>query len=306
MLKKIILANPHGYCPGVERAINIVEKALEKYGRPIYVRHEIVHNEHVIKSLERKGVIFVDSLDLVPDNSLVIFSAHGVPPSVIEKAKIRNLKVNDATCPLVNKVHLEAIKYHSLGYSIILIGKKGHQEVIGTLGYAPMHLVENIEDVSNLNIVNDKKIIYLTQTTLSLDDTKEMVDALNVKFPHIQSPPLGDICFATQNRQNAVKKMAELTNLILIVGSDTSSNSKRLVETAKLAGVESHLINDKSHIKGEWFDNINAVGITSGASAPERLVIEVVNHIQELFPDAIVQGIRHKEEDVSFSLPKEL
>ncbi|MFH1054412.1 MAG: 4-hydroxy-3-methylbut-2-enyl diphosphate reductase [Candidatus Woesearchaeota archaeon] len=306
MLKKIILANPHGYCPGVERAINIVEKALEKYGKPIYVRHEIVHNEHVIDSLKKKGVVFIDNLDQIPNDSLVIFSAHGVPPSVIEKAKKRNLKINDATCPLVNKVHLEAIKYNSLGYSIILIGKKGHQEVIGTLGYAPMHLVEKVDDVSKLNIPNNDKIICLTQTTLSLDDTKEIVDALKIKFPHLQYPPLGDICFATQNRQNAVKKMAELTNLILIVGSETSSNSKRLVETAKLAGVNAYLINDRSHIKEEWFDNIDAVGITSGASAPEKLVIEVVNHIQDLFPNAKIEGIRYKQEDVTFSLPKEL
>lgn len=302
MLKKIIIVSPRGYCAGVNRAIKIVEKALEKYGKPIYVRHEIVHNEHVISYLKKKGAIFVDELKDVPKGSVVIFSAHGVPPKVREEAKKLGLKSIDATCPLVNKVHEEAKRFHKEGYDIILIGKKGHQEVIGTMAEAPMHLVEDESDVANLKIKKDK-IIYLMQTTLSLDETKHIVDALKKKYPNITSPPNDDVCYATQNRQNAVKELTKHSDLILVVGSTTSSNSKRLVETAKRLGKPSYLILDRSELKEEWLKGINVLGITSGASVPEFLVEELIELIKKNNPSAKVESLDCKKESMVFSLP---
>ena len=302
MLRKIILASPRGYCAGVNRAITIVEKALEKYGKPIYVRHEIVHNEHVIGYLKKKGVIFVEELDEVPKSSIMIFSAHGVPPKIRDDAEKMGLKAIDATCPLVNKVHLEAKRFHDKGYSIILIGKKGHQEVIGTMAEAPMHLVEYESDVSNLKMKGDK-IVYLMQTTLSLDETRHIVDALKKKFPNISSPPNDDICYATQNRQNAVKELAKHSDLILVVGSTTSSNSKRLVETARLSGKQSYLVPDRSGVKDDWLKSISSLGITSGASVPEFLVQELVDSIKSRYPSVKVETLECKKENTVFTLP---
>lgn len=302
MIKKIILASPRGYCAGVNRAISIVEKALEKYGKPIYVRHEIVHNEHVIDSLRKLGAIFVDDLKKVPKGSMVIFSAHGVPPEVKTEAERLGLRYIDATCPLVNKVHLEAKKFHKLGYIIILIGKKGHQEVLGTMSEAPMFLVETEQDVADLRL-KDEKMIYLMQTTLSLDETRHMVEALKRRFPKIKSPPEDDVCYATQNRQNAVKELAKQSDLILVVGSTTSSNSKRLVETAKLSGKQSYLIPDKSGVKDEWLNGISILGITSGASVPEYLVEDLVKHIKSKNLLIKIEALDCKKENMVFPLP---
>jgi len=302
MLRKMLIASPRGYCAGVNRAIKIVEKALEKYGKPVYVRHEIVHNEHVISYLKKKGAVFVDELKDVPKGSVVIFSAHGVPPEVREEADKLGLRSIDATCPLVNKVHEEAKRFHKEGYEIILIGKKGHQEVIGTMAEAPMHLVEDESDVSSLNIKNDK-MVYLMQTTLSLDETRHIVDALKKKFPNILSPPKDDICYATQNRQNAVKELAKHSDLILVVGSTTSSNSKRLVETAKRLGKQSYLILDKSGLKEEWLKDVKVLGITSGASVPEFLVEELIESIRKNHPSVKVDSLECKRERMVFSLP---
>ena len=300
MVKKIILTKPRGFCAGVDRAIEIVEKALKIYN-PVYVKHQIVHNIYVIKDLEKKGAIFVEELDEIPDNNLVIFSAHGVSPKVREEAKKRNLNILDATCPLVTKVHLEAIRYNKEGYSIILIGHKGHQEVLGTMEEAPMFLVGNINDVNNLKI-NSDKIAYITQTTLSLDDTKNIADALKKKYPNIESPKSNDICYATQNRQNAVKELAKKCDLILVIGSKNSSNSNRLVETAKLHGCDSYLIEDKNSINQEWLKNVENLGVTSGASAPEFLVEELINYLKNKF-NCEIESQNVIEENVKFTLP---
>jgi 4-hydroxy-3-methylbut-2-enyl diphosphate reductase len=297
MVKKILLANPRGFCAGVERAINVVKKALEIYGKPIYIRHQIVHNEYVVKSLANKGAITVEELNEVPEGGVVVFSAHGVAPSVKTEAKELRLKTIDATCPLVAKVHLEAQRFAKEGYYIILIGHKGHQEVIGTMGYAEMELVGSVEDVAQLKKVD--KIAYLTQTTLSVDDTKEIIDALKKKMPHIVSPAKEDICYATQNRQNVVKELAKEADVILVVGSETSSNSKRLVETAKKCGVKSYLVPDKSDVKKEELSGV--IGITSGASVPEIIVKEVADYL-----DVPVENKGFVKEDIHFRLPKEL
>jgi len=305
MVKKIFLAAPRGFCAGVDRAIEIVEKSLELYGKPVYVRHKIVHNEYVVKSLEDKGVVFVEELDEVPDESVVIFSAHGITPKIREDTEKMGLKAIDATCPLVTKVHLEAEKYDKEGYSIILIGHKGHQEVIGTMGYAKMNLIESQEDVNNLNIENPDKVVYLTQTTLSIDDTEEIVKALKKKFPSIV--PKDDICYATQNRQNSVKELSKHCDYILVVGSKESSNSNRLVETARRLNIQSKLIPDKSYLDNhDLLANIETLGITSGASVPEILVKEVIQHIQEQFGQPPVETLEYLIENTNFSLPKEL
>ncbi|MBC8500958.1 MAG: 4-hydroxy-3-methylbut-2-enyl diphosphate reductase [DPANN group archaeon] len=305
MVKKIFLATPRGFCAGVDRAIEIVEKSLELYGKPVYVRHKIVHNEYVVKSLEDKGVVFVEELDEVPDESVVIFSAHGITPEIREDTEKMGLKAIDATCPLVTKVHLEAEKYDKEGYLIILIGHKGHQEVIGTMGYAKMNLIESQEDVNNLNIENPDKVVYLTQTTLSIDDTEEIVKALKKKFPSIV--PKDDICYATQNRQNSVKELSKHCDYILVVGSKESSNSNRLVETARRLNIQSKLIPDKSYLDNhDLLANIETLGITSGASVPEILVEEVIQHIQEQFGQPPVETLEYLVENTNFSLPKEL
>ena len=304
MVKKIILAQPRGFCAGVDRAIEIVEESLNLYEKPVYVRHAIVHNSHVVGDLEKKGAIFIESLENIPENSLVIFSAHGIPPEVIKEAEKRNLKFIDATCPLVTKIHLEAKRYHNEGYSIILIGHKNHQEVLGTMGYAPMTLVETKEDVKKLKIKNEK-IICLTQTTLSLDDTKGILKAIKQKYPQLETPKKEDICYATQNRQNAVKELSKKTGLILVIGDKESSNSNRLVETAVNNGCSSFLIKNKDSIKEEWLSN-EIIGLTSGASVPESLIQDTINYFKKFNPNLKVEILGNVEEDVKFLMPPQL
>jgi 4-hydroxy-3-methylbut-2-enyl diphosphate reductase len=284
-----------------------VEIALDIYGPPVYVRHEIVHNDHVVSELRNKGAVFLDDVDEIPEGAVTIFSAHGVSPAVREQAAGRNLKVIDATCPLVTKVHLEAVRYAKKGYTIILIGHRNHVEVEGTMGEAPesMVLVESPEDVPRLKVPDSEKMVYLTQTTLSIDDTQAVIDELKKRFPHIEAPPKDDICYATTNRQAAVKEMTERCDLILVIGSPTSSNSNRLVEVARARGCEAYLINDSSQMNIEMFKNTQHLGITAGASAPEHLVQDVVRWLEKNssieFADLDVV-----EEDVQFTLPREL
>jgi len=304
---KVYLAKPRGFCAGVDRAIDVVEIALDIYGPPVYVRHEIVHNDHVVSELRNKGAVFLDDVDEIPDGAVTIFSAHGVSPAVREQAAGRNLKVIDATCPLVTKVHLEAVRYAKKGYTIILIGHRNHVEVEGTMGEAPdsMVLVESPEDVPRLKVPETEKMVYLTQTTLSIDDTQAVIDELKKRFPHIEAPPKDDICYATTNRQAAVKEMTDRCDLILVIGSPTSSNSNRLVEVARARGCEAYLINDSSQMNIEMFKNTQHLGITAGASAPEHLVQDVVRWLEKNssieFADLDVV-----EEDVQFTLPREL
>ncbi|MGA2269640.1 MAG: 4-hydroxy-3-methylbut-2-enyl diphosphate reductase [Bryobacteraceae bacterium] len=305
--KKIFLLKPRGFCAGVVRAIDVVKIALDLYGPPVYVRKEIVHNKHVVDELREAGAVFVEELDEVPVGARAIFSAHGVAPSVRKQAKERRLDVIDATCPLVTKVHLEAVRFARDGYSIVLIGHKDHDEVIGTLGEVPdrSHLVETLDDVDRLELPDPTRVRYLTQTTLSLDETRDLVNRLKERFPHLQGPPAQDICYATQNRQMAVKAISEAIDLLLVVGSQNSSNSKRLVEVGDNFGTRSHLVNDCSDIDTAWLEGVKNVGVTAGASAPEHLVQELIEFLSE-------QGFRQMEEielvdeDVRFSLPAEL
>lgn len=304
---KVFLAKPRGFCAGVDRAIDVVEIALDIYGPPVYVRHEIVHNDHVVNELRGKGAVFLDDVSEIPEGAVTIFSAHGVSPSVRTQASGRNLKVIDATCPLVTKVHLEAIRYAKKGYQIVLIGHRNHVEVEGTMGEAPeaMVLVEAPEDVAKLEFPSDAQIVYLTQTTLSIDDTQAVIDALRARFPGIESPPKDDICYATTNRQAAVKEMTDKCEMILVIGSPTSSNSNRLVEVAQSRGCRSYLINDSGQLKVELFDGIKRLGITAGASAPEHLVQDVVRWLEKSFAIEFCD-LDVIEEDVQFTLPKEL
>jgi len=305
--KKVVLASPRGFCAGVVRAIDIVNLALKVYGQPIYVRKEIVHNKFVVNELREKGIIFVNELNEVPRGSRVIFSAHGVSPKIREEAKIRHLKVIDATCPLVTKVHREAIKYAREGYSILLIGHSDHDEVIGTLGEAPesITVLAQEDDTDQLQVPDADKVVYLTQTTLSLNDTRHIVEKLRQKFPRIQSPASEDICYATQNRQSAVLEVARKANPILVVGSANSSNSCRLVEVAKSTGTLAYLIDDIEDIRTEWISGANIVGLAAGASAPEGLVKRVVRYLNELgYPKVETAG--QIVEHVEFSLPLEL
>ena len=306
MVKKLILATPRGFCAGVVRAIDVVRVALEVYPPPIYVRKQIIHNAYVVDELRQEGAIFVDSLDRVPAGGTVIFSAHGVSPQVWAEARTRSLNVIDATCPLVTKVHVEAIRYSRRGHTIVLIGHEGHEEVVGTMGEAPEStvLVSNIEDVQALEVEDPEKIAYLTQTTLSLEDTREIIAALRQRFPMVQGPPSEDICYATQNRQLAVRELAAVTDLILVVGASNSSNSNRLVEEAINSGVPSHLIRDVSKIRQEWLPGAEAVGLTSGASAPEVLVDQVVQYFER--NGAVVEDLVTREENVHFALPPAL
>ena len=306
MLSKVILAAPRGFCAGVVRAIDIVQIALEVYPKPIYVRKEIVHNRHVVAELCEKGAVFVESLEEVPEGQTVIFSAHGVSPQVREAAEQRGLQVIDATCPLVTKVHLEAARYAQREFTIILIGHVGHDEVVGTMGVAPENilLVTGIEDVGELEVRDPDRLAYLTQTTLSLEDTREIITALRRRFPRIQGPPSEDICYATQNRQMAVHELARQTDLILVVGSQNSSNSNRLVEEAVKAGTPSFLIDDVTSIQSEWLDGVTTLGVTSGASAPEQLVKEVVNRFSN--QGAVVEELVTQNENVQFALPQKL
>lgn len=301
----LYIANPRGFCAGVDRAINIVEMALEKYGAPVYVRHEIVHNKYVVEGLKKRGAIFVDELDEVPDDKPVVFSAHGVPKSVPAEAKQRDMLYIDATCPLVSKVHREAERYDRQQAEIVMIGHKGHPEVIGTMGQlreGQIHLVESPEDVRKLDLKNEDNVAYITQTTLSLDDTSAVIEALKDKFPSIKDPKKEDICYATTNRQNAVKELAKKVDVVLIIGAPNSSNSRRLVEVAKKNGCRSVLIQRASEIDWDWFDGINAVGISAGASAPEVLVEEVMDAFNARFSTR-VQNILTVEENVTFKVP---
>jgi 4-hydroxy-3-methylbut-2-enyl diphosphate reductase len=305
--KKIYLLKPRGFCAGVVRAIDVVKIALDLYGPPVYVRKEIVHNKHVVEELRAGGAVFVEELDEVPSGARAIFSAHGVSPVVRQQAKARNLQVIDATCPLVTKVHLEAVKFAREGSSIVLIGHKDHDEVIGTLGEVPgcSYLVETVDDVDQLDLPDPTRVRYLTQTTLSLDETREIVARLKERFPLVQGPPAQDICYATENRQMAVKAMSQVCDLLLVVGSQNSSNSKRLVEVGDTIGVRSHLVNDRTDVNPEWLEGIRNVAVTAGASAPEHLVQELMEFLGEF-------GYRNREEielvdeDVRFSLPAEL
>ena len=305
--KKIILLTPRGFCAGVVRAIDVVKIALEMYGAPIYVRKEIVHNKHVVDELRAAGAVFVEELDEVPAQARVIFSAHGVAPSVRTDAAVRNLNVIDATCPLVTKVHLEAVKFARKGYSIVLIGHENHDEVVGTLGEAPeaMKLVSTVEDVDRLEVADPTKMAYLTQTTLSLDETSHIVKRLLERFPLIQGPHSQDICYATENRQVAVKAVAPLCDLLLVVGSKNSSNSQRLVEVCQNSGVPAYLVDDESDVQKAWLDGIATVAITAGASAPEHLVERIMTFLEENgFAER--EELEVREEDVRFQLPPEL
>jgi len=305
--KKIILVSPRGFCAGVVRAIDVVKIALDLYGAPIYVRKEIVHNRHVVDELRGAGAVFVDELSEAPTGSRVIFSAHGVSPAVRQEARLRGLDVIDATCPLVTKVHLEAVKFAKQGYTIILIGHRDHDEVIGTLGEAPAAsvLVETVEDVERLQVADPAKTCFLTQTTLSLDETRGIVEALRVKFPGIKSPPAQDICYATENRQMGVKAVAPESDLLLVVGSKNSSNSMRLVEVCKQAGVPAYLIDDFTQVDEEWLRNSRTVAVTAGASAPEYLVEDLIAFLRS-HGFAEMEEVTLKDEDVRFSLPSEL
>lgn len=304
---KIILANPRGFCAGVNMAIECLERALDFFGPPLYVYHEIVHNKYVVERFLRRGTVFVESLDDVPEGAPLLYSAHGVSPQVREQARRRNLVAIDATCPLVTKVHLEAIKYAKDGYTIVLIGHEGHDEVIGTMGEAPdrMVLVETAEDVASLTVRDPGKIAYLTQTTLSVDDANVVIAALRAKFPRIANPPKDDICYATQNRQEAVRDLASRADLVLVLGSQNSSNSKRLAEIARSLGPHSHLIDGVSEIEPSWFEGVETVMITAGASAPEDVVQEVIEYLQQRY-SATIQEEWVREENVHFPLPKSL
>ena len=307
---KIILANPRGFCAGVDRAISIVELALEIHGAPIYVRHEVVHNRFVVNGLRDRGAIFVEELSEVPDGAIVIFSAHGVSQAVRQEAKDRNLKVFDATCPLVTKVHMQVARASRKGTKAILIGHKGHPEVEGTMGQysnedGGIFLIEKVEDIARLPMLENDDLTFMTQTTLSLDDTAETIAALKEKYPAIPGPHKNDICYATTNRQEAVRELAKLSDLVLVVGSKNSSNSNRLAELASRMGVKSQLLDDPSDIQADWFNDVKTIGITAGASAPEELVQSIISRLQE-FGANTIEELQGLEENMFFEVPKEL
>lgn len=306
--RRVLVAKPRGYCAGVDRAVQAVEKALEQYGAPIYVRKQIVHNTHVVKTLEQRGAIFVEETEEVPEGAIVVFSAHGVSPTVHQEAAQRSLKTIDATCPLVTKVHNEAKRFASQDYDILLIGHEGHEEVEGTAGEAPAHirLVDGLDAVGAVQVRDPERLVWLSQTTLSVDETTETVSRLKERFPNLIDPPSDDICYATQNRQVAVKEIAAEAQLVIVVGSENSSNSKRLVEVALDHGAAaSYLVDDASLIKDEWFDGVTTVGVTSGASVPEELVAGVLARLATHgFDD--VEEVESVQESVRFALPHEL
>jgi len=308
MAKKVLLAAPRGYCAGVDRAVITVEKALDLYGAPVYVRKQIVHNKHVVSTLEARGAIFVDETDEVPEGATVIFSAHGVSPAVHEASASRNLKTIDATCPLVTKVHHEVKRFASEDYDILLVGHKGHEEVEGTAGEAPanVHVIDTIEDAEGLKIRDEKKLIWLSQTTLSVDETIETVRKLKEKFPHLIDPPSDDICYATQNRQTAIKEIAPKSDLVMVVGSVNSSNSVRLVEVSKEYGAKSaYLIDYAAEAQDEWLEGVETIGVSSGASVPEILVQDLLKWLAERgFAD--VETVTASEEHLLFAIPPEL
>jgi 4-hydroxy-3-methylbut-2-en-1-yl diphosphate reductase len=307
VVRKVLLASPRGYCAGVERAVDTVEKALDLYGPPVYVRKQIVHNLHVVRDLEARGAVFVDEETEVPEGETVVFSAHGVAPSVHANAELRRLNTIDATCPLVTKVHVQARRYAAGGYTVILIGHEGHEEVVGTMGEAPdsIVLVESVADVERLDFAPDTRLAYVTQTTLSVDETGEVIQALRRRFPDIHAPKKEDICYATSNRQWAVKEMLLEIDLLLVIGSRNSSNSNRLVETARAAGTPGHLIDDESEIEESWLEGVEVVGVTSGASAPEKLVDRVCDWFRARGVEEI-EPYRLVDEGVEFRLPIEL
>ena len=304
---RVILSKPRGFCAGVTRAIDIVELALKKYGPPVYVRHEIVHNKRVVEDLKAKGAVFVEELDEVPDGAHTVFSAHGVSKKVADEAEFRDLPVIDATCPLVAKVHKEGQRYSAQDYDIILIGHEGHPEVIGTMGRIPgkVYLVSTAEDVGKLKVRDPNKLAYVTQTTLSVDDTRDVIEALKERFPTVVGPDVKDICYATQNRQSAVRELAGQVDLLLVVGAQNSSNSKRLSEIGKELNVPSYLIDDASALNQKWLDGAKTVGITAGASAPEKLVQDLITRLGELV-EVEVEEVDGINENVQFKLPKEL
>ena len=301
----LVLASPRGFCAGVDRAITIVEKALEMYGAPIYVQHEIVHNKHVVQRLRNEGAVFVENINEIPEGSHAIFSAHGVSPEVRKRAEKRKLQVLDATCPLVTKVHREAQRYAKEEHTIILIGHHNHVEVKGTVGEAPEHIfvVGTVEEVSDLKIPDEKKVGYITQTTLSLDDTAEIITALKKRFPEIKGPAKDDICYATQNRQNAVKALSKEVDLVLVVGAQNSSNSVRLLEVAEATGVKARRIESAAELDPEWLEEVRNVGITAGASAPEDIVQGIVAEISKMSSSSSVRDLEIVQEDVTFALP---
>lgn len=301
----LVLAKPRGFCAGVDRAITIVERALDLYGPPVYIRHEIVHNPHVVERLRQRGAIFVEELHEVPKGSKVIFSAHGVSPKIREEAKTFGLEALDATCPLVTKVHTEAQRYAKNGFTIILIGHRDHVEVEGTVGEAPEQIivVSTVEEVQDLIVPDSSKVAYITQTTLSLDDTAEIVVALKQKFPKIQGPAKEDICYATQNRQNAVKAMAREVELVLVLGAPNSSNTLRLVEVAKASGVIAKRIESAKEIQSQWLEGLSHIGVTAGASAPEDLVQDIIETLKNMCQDSSVKELTLVEENVTFALP---
>ena len=304
---RVLLANPRGFCAGVNMAITSLEKAIERFGTPIYVYHEIVHNQHVVNRFRGKGAVFIDSVEEAPEGSTLLFSAHGISPEVRKAAARRNLRAIDATCPLVTKVHLEAIKFAKAGYKIVLIGHEGHDEVIGTLGEAPdsMILVENEAGVADLDLPADAKLAYLTQTTLSVDDAERIIRALKAKFPHIIGPAKEDICYATTNRQAAVKELVDEVDVVLVLGSQNSSNSQRLREIGVEVGKPAHLIDGVHEIRDEWFKPNDVVLVTAGASAPEEVVQDCLRRLEERF-GAVIENRVVREEDVHFPLPKAL
>ena len=305
--KKIFLLKPRGFCAGVVRAIDVVKIALDLYGPPVYVRKEIVHNKHVVESLEERGAVFVDEETEVPEGQTVVFSAHGVAPSVHANSAVRGLNTIDATCPLVTKVHREAVKFASDGYTIVLVGHEGHEEVEGTTGEAPDHivLVQTEEDVERLEVDDPDKVAFITQTTLSVDETMGIIRRLREKFPNMVGPRTDDICYATQNRQDAVKKLAPECDLVLVIGSQNSSNSQRLVEVARDYGADSYLIDNEQEVREEWLDGVETVGITSGASAPEELVQRLVEFFRARGAEDVSE-LEVTEEDVRFMLPKDI
>jgi 4-hydroxy-3-methylbut-2-enyl diphosphate reductase len=307
MTRQILIANPRGFCAGVDRAISIVERALEKFGAPIYVRHEVVHNRYVVDNLKAKGAVFIEDLQDVPAGATLVFSAHGVPQSVREEASRRGFRVFDATCPLVTKVHKQVIKLRNEGYEIVMIGHKGHPEVEGTMGQAAggMYLVETPEDVTRLRASRPDKLAYVTQTTLSVDDAALVIAALKTRYPDIVGPKKDDICYATQNRQDAVKALAGKADLVIVVGSPSSSNSNRLREVASKMGVEAHMVDQSEQIRAEWLSGKHCIGVTAGASAPEVLVQGVIDRLKEL-GHIEVQQLPGLEESTHFPLPKEL
>jgi 4-hydroxy-3-methylbut-2-enyl diphosphate reductase len=306
--KRILLAAPRGYCAGVDRAVVAVEKALERYGAPVYVRKQIVHNIHVVRELESRGVIFVDEVEEVPQGSTIVFSAHGVSPMVVEEARVKELNAIDATCPLVTKVHREAVRFSGQDFHILLIGHAGHEEVEGTMGHAPENttLVNDPDEAMTIEVPQTENVIWLSQTTLSVDETMETVRRLRERFPHLQDPPSDDICYATQNRQVAIKKIAPECDLVIVVGSQNSSNSVRLVEVALEYGAKAaYRVDYASEIKQEWLDGVATIGVTSGASVPEVLVEQTLADLAEAgYRD--VDEVKTAEEDLQFSLPKEL